>query len=83
MLDEDSDISPCMSLDSETDQKRHKMEKNLDANNLIHSEPCYKTVKNLQLQDITFIDVVLISSPMGMLGLPFLTRTKGFSAKVK
>ncbi|XP_057512535.1 uncharacterized protein LOC130794608 isoform X2 [Actinidia eriantha] len=82
VLDEDSDISPCMSLDSEMDQKRHKMEKNLDANNLIHSEPCYKTVKNLQLQDITFIDVVLISSPMGMLGLPFLTRTKGFSAKL-
>ncbi|KAL6957383.1 non-specific serine,threonine protein kinase [Sarracenia purpurea var. burkii] len=82
MIDEDSDCSPHTSLDSEYCQKRQKMEKPLDANNLICLEPCYKTVKNLHLWDITFIDVVLISSPMGMLGLPFLTRTKGFSAKI-
>lgn len=82
VLDEDSDCSPCMSLDSENGRKRQKMDKTLDANDLICSEPCYKTVTNLRLWDLSFIDVVLISTPMGMLGLPFLTRTKGFSAKV-
>lgn len=74
VLDEDSD--------SENGQKRQTMEKALDASNLIRSEPCYKTVTNLHLWDVSFIDVVLISTPMGMLGLPFLTRAKGFSAKI-
>ncbi|XP_058225950.1 uncharacterized protein LOC131334745 isoform X3 [Rhododendron vialii] len=58
------------------------MDKTLDSDDLICSEPCYKTVTNLHLWDLSFIDVVLISTPMGMLGLPFLTRTKGFSAKI-
>lgn len=44
--------------------------------------PRYRTVKNLLLWNVSFIDVVLISSPIGMLGLPFLTRDKEFSAKV-
>ena len=84
MLDEDYNCSAHISLDSESGgQKRQRVEKPLNASNLVHSEPYYKTVKNLHLWDITFIDVVLISSPMGMLGLPFLTSTKGFSAKVK
>ncbi|XP_057780582.1 uncharacterized protein LOC130999093 isoform X2 [Salvia miltiorrhiza] len=51
-------------------------------NSLIYAEPRYRTVKNLLSWNISFIDVVLISSPMGMLGLPFLTRNTGFSAKV-
>ncbi|KAH6786448.1 hypothetical protein C2S52_006000 [Perilla frutescens var. hirtella] len=51
-------------------------------NGLIYAEPRYRTVKNLLLWNVSFIDVVLISSPMGMLGLPFLTRNKDFSAKV-
>lgn len=63
-------------------RKKQKMEKALDANDLVHAEPWYKTVKSLHLWDASFIDVVLISSPMGMLGLPYLTRTKDFSAKV-
>ena len=63
-------------------RKKQKIEKTLDANDLVHAEPWYKTVKNLHLWDASFIDVVLISSPVGMLGLPFLTRTKDFSAKV-
>uniref|UniRef100_A0A5B7BS94 Beta-Casp domain-containing protein n=1 Tax=Davidia involucrata TaxID=16924 RepID=A0A5B7BS94_DAVIN len=81
--EETSDCSAHKSLDSESvDNKRQKIEKPLNANNLIHAEPCYKTVKNLHLWNASFIDIVLISSPMGMLGLPFLTRAKGFSAKI-
>lgn len=62
--------------------KRHKIEKLLDAKSLLFAEPWYKTVNNLHLWNSSFIDVVLISSPMGILGLPFLTRMKGFSAKI-
>ncbi|KAL6563575.1 hypothetical protein OROGR_002534 [Orobanche gracilis] len=62
--------------------KRSKIEKSLDENSLISGVPRYKTVKNLLLWDVSFIDVVLISSPMGMLGLPYLTRNRDFSAKV-
>ncbi|KAI4382962.1 hypothetical protein MLD38_008850 [Melastoma candidum] len=54
----------------------------VDATGLIRAEPWYKTVATLHLWDVSSIDVVLISSPMGMLGLPFLTRADGFSAKV-
>ncbi|KAA8519166.1 hypothetical protein F0562_013422 [Nyssa sinensis] len=84
MLDEEtSDFSVHKSLDSESvDRKRQKIEKPLSAKNLINAEPFYKTVQNLHLWNVSFIDIVLISSPMGMLGLPFLTRAKGFSAKV-
>ncbi|XP_073045383.1 uncharacterized protein [Primulina eburnea] len=56
--------------------------KPLDKNSLIQAEPYYKFVKDLLLWDISFVDVVLISSPMGMMGLPFLTRNRQFSAKV-
>lgn len=63
-------------------RKKQKIEKTLDANDLVCAEPWYKTVKSLHLWDASFIDVILISSPMGMLGLPFLTRTKDFSAKI-
>ncbi|TKY49683.1 Integrator complex subunit 9 [Spatholobus suberectus] len=62
--------------------KRQKIEKLLDAKSLLFAEPWYKTVNNLHLWNASFIDVVLISSPMGVLGLPFLTRMKGFSAKI-
>lgn len=64
------------------DQKRKKVEQPLDANSLIHAEPWYKTVSNLRLWNVSFIDIVLISSPYSMLGLPFLARDNGFSAKV-
>lgn len=57
-------------------------EEPLKAQNIIYSEPYYKTVKGLHTWDFTSIDVVLISSPMGMIGLPFLTRTADFSAKI-
>lgn len=62
--------------------KRQKIENLLDAKSLLFAEPWYKTVNNLHLWNASFIDVVLISSPVGIMGLPFLTRTKGFSAKV-
>ncbi|RDX72424.1 Integrator complex subunit 9, partial [Mucuna pruriens] len=62
--------------------KRQKIEKLLDAESLLFTEPWYKTVNTLHLWNTSFIDVVLISSPMGILGLPFLTRMKGFSAKI-
>lgn len=63
-------------------QSEQTTKKLLDRTNLIPAEPYYKTVEGLNLWDVSLIDVVLISSPMGMLGLPFLTRTKGFSAKL-
>uniref|UniRef100_A0A803Q477 Beta-Casp domain-containing protein n=1 Tax=Cannabis sativa TaxID=3483 RepID=A0A803Q477_CANSA len=66
----------------ESDKHRTLETTTLNARNLVYAEPCYKTVKNLHLWNASFIDVVLISSPMGMLGLPYLTRMKGFSAKI-
>ncbi|OVA07305.1 Beta-Casp domain [Macleaya cordata] len=78
-----SDISMEDSCISDSNEpKRRKIEKTLQASDLIHAEPWYKTVTNLSLWDISFIDFVLISSPMGMLGLPFLTRNNKFSAKI-
>ncbi|KAL1338780.1 hypothetical protein HN51_033372 [Arachis hypogaea] len=62
--------------------KRQKIENQPDNKTLIFAEPWYKTVMNLHLWNPSFIDVVLISSPMGILGLPFLTQMKGFSAKI-
>ncbi|XP_020592966.1 integrator complex subunit 9 homolog [Phalaenopsis equestris] len=54
----------------------------LDLSGFISAEPWYKTAKNLHLWDVSLIDVVLISSPAGMLGMPFLTRNPRFSAKI-
>ncbi|XP_022938642.1 uncharacterized protein LOC111444811 isoform X4 [Cucurbita moschata] len=59
-----------------------KIEKPLDVGSLIKAEPWYKIINNLRLWNPSFTDIVLISSPMGMLGLPFLTREKDFSAKI-
>ncbi|XP_073123404.1 uncharacterized protein [Henckelia pumila] len=56
--------------------------KPLDSSSFIQAEPFYKFVKDLLLWEISFVDIVLISSPMGMMGLPFLTRNRHFSAKV-
>lgn len=56
-----------------------------DANTeLINAVPWYKTVTNFPISDLeaSLIDVVVVSTPSGMLGLPFLARTKNFSAKV-
>ena len=78
-----SDFQDSSSSSSESvARKRQKINKPLDVNDLIYAVPWYKTVSNLHLWNVSFIDIVLISSPMGMLGLPFLTRMKGFSAKV-
>ncbi|WJX88274.1 non-specific serine/threonine protein kinase [Trifolium repens] len=63
-------------------EKRQKIENLLEAKSLIFAEPWYKTVNNLHLWNASLIDVILISSPMGIMGLPFLTRRKGFSAKI-
>ncbi|KAL0375524.1 UNVERIFIED_CONTAM: hypothetical protein Scaly_0670000 [Sesamum calycinum] len=46
------------------EDKRRKIDKPLDANSLIGAEPHYRTVKNLLLWNVSFIDVVLISTPM-------------------
>ncbi|KAL3729063.1 hypothetical protein ACJRO7_033634 [Eucalyptus globulus] len=62
-------------------EEREDTENPMNAKALICSEPWYKTVASLHLWNLSFIDVVLISSPTRMLGLPFLTRAKGFSAK--
>ncbi|XP_022134134.1 integrator complex subunit 9 homolog isoform X2 [Momordica charantia] len=69
------------SLNSENVSEK-EIEKPLDASSLIKAEPWYKIVKNLHMWNPSFTDIILISSPMGMLGLPFLTRQKGFSAKI-
>nr|XP_028960961.1 integrator complex subunit 9 isoform X2 [Malus domestica] len=74
--------SDLLDLEEPLFRKRQKVEKSLDADDLICAVPWYKTVKNLHLWNASFIDAVLISSPMGMLGLPFITRMKGFSAKI-
>lgn len=54
--------------------KRHNIGSPVDAEALIQAEPWYKTVKSLHLWDPSSFDIVLISSTMGMLGLPFLTQ---------
>ena len=41
-----------------------------------------ETVTSWILWNVPFIDVVLISSPMSMSGLPFLSRVNGFRAKI-
>jgi len=81
-------FSPVPTLDAlsfeetKNDEKRQKIEDLLDAKSLVFAEPWYKTVNKLHLWNASLIDVILISSPMGIMGLPFLTRQKGFSAKV-
>ncbi|CAI0442165.1 unnamed protein product [Linum tenue] len=80
---ESSHISARDCYDKEQEiRKRQKFGTPLHGEDLIHDELWYKTVKNLHLWDPSSIDVVLISSVMGMLGLPFLTRAEGFSAKI-
>ncbi|GAU39313.1 hypothetical protein TSUD_119190 [Trifolium subterraneum] len=68
--------------ESNNNEKRQKIEDLLDVKSLIFAEPWYKTVNNLHLWNASLIDVILISSPMGIMGLPFLTRRKGFSAMI-
>ncbi|KAJ4956533.1 hypothetical protein NE237_013316 [Protea cynaroides] len=70
------------SVSNSGDQKRRRVNEALEADNLIKAVPWYKTVNTMHLLDTSFIDVILISSPMGILGLPFLTRNKNFSAKI-
>lgn len=80
------EASACACWDSsnaETSKSyRQKTEKPLEGSSLIHAVPWYKAVKSLKLWDASSIDVILISSPTGMLGLPFLTRVKGFTAQI-
>ncbi|XP_024984534.1 integrator complex subunit 9 isoform X3 [Cynara cardunculus var. scolymus] len=82
-LYEETSAGPSFtSLDTPLVGPMQETKKLLDRTNLIPAEPYYKTVESLHLWNVSLIDVVLISSPMGMLGLPFLTRTEGFSAKI-
>ncbi|KAI3740509.1 hypothetical protein L2E82_30969 [Cichorium intybus] len=75
-------FSPISTILHEQTFDSSSSKKILDNYNLIPFEPYYKTIERGHLWNVSLIDVVLISSPMGMLGLPFLTRTKGFSAKI-
>ncbi|KAG1371128.1 integrator complex subunit 9 [Cocos nucifera] len=52
------------------------------ASGLIKAQPWYKTVAALHLWDPSLIGAVLVSSPAGMIGLPFLTRSPNFSGKI-
>ncbi|ANM63628.1 unnamed protein product [Arabidopsis thaliana] len=71
------------SLDAQNPiQKKQKLERQLTCADLVCEEPWYKTVKALHLWEASFIDIVLISNPMGLLGLPFLTQNPGFFAKI-
>uniref|UniRef100_A0A1D1XDH8 Integrator complex subunit 9 n=1 Tax=Anthurium amnicola TaxID=1678845 RepID=A0A1D1XDH8_9ARAE len=66
-----------------TEEKEEEgMEVPLSKSDLINALPWYKTVGSLHLWDVSLIDVVVVSSPMGMLGLPFLTQNNNFSAKI-
>ncbi|KAM3247470.1 integrator complex subunit 9 isoform X1 [Capsicum annuum] len=67
---------------SNSESVRQEVAESFDSKSLIQAEPWYKTVKSLQLWSVHSLDVVLISSPTGMLGLPFLTRNKDFRAKI-
>ncbi|XP_010938580.1 uncharacterized protein [Elaeis guineensis] len=49
---------------------------------LIKAQPWYKTVAALHLWEPSLIGAVLVSTPAGMLGLPFLTRSPKFSGKI-
>ncbi|KAI3740443.1 hypothetical protein L2E82_30872 [Cichorium intybus] len=75
-------FSPISTILHEHTFDSSSFKKILDSYNLIPLEPYYKTIERGHLWNVSLIDVVLISSPMGMLGLPFLTCTKGFSAKI-
>ncbi|KAL6010024.1 hypothetical protein ACLOJK_000455 [Asimina triloba] len=70
------------SSEDHAQRKRRKVGNSLEAADLICAAPWYRTAKYLHFWDVSMIDVVLISSPMGMLGLPFLTRDCRFSAKI-
>lgn len=73
--------TPEVETDSdEEEEEREEVSPSVDG--LINSVPWYKTVGSLGLWDVSLIDVVVISSPMGILGLPILTRNSNFSAKV-
>lgn len=63
-----------------SDKKRQKVDKSLDASDLIYSEPYYKTVNDLHLWNAMFIDIVMISSYIiwGCLVCRFLLRKKDF-----
>lgn len=74
--------NPELPSPDSVDQKRQKHERPIDSSELIRAQPWFKTVTSLHLWNVPFIDVVLISSPMGMLGLPFLSRVNGFRAKI-
>lgn len=64
-------------------QKKQKLEeRQMTPDDLVCAEPWYKTVKTLHLWEVSLIDIVLISNPMGLLGLPFLTQNPRFCAKI-
>jgi integrator complex subunit 9 len=48
---------------------------------LIEGEPWYKTAE-LGLVEVALLDAVVVSNPLGLLGLPFLTKNPDFSGKV-
>ena len=60
----------------------HIYTKTVHGHSFLEEEPWYMT-SEFSLVDVSCIDVVLISNPQGMLGLPFLTGMKGFSGKVR
>ncbi|XP_038988747.1 integrator complex subunit 9 homolog isoform X3 [Phoenix dactylifera] len=53
-----------------------------NASGLIKAQPWYKTVAALHLWDPSLIGAILVSTPAGMLGLPFLARNPKFSGKI-
>ncbi|CAA6662092.1 unnamed protein product [Spirodela intermedia] len=72
----------CILLECPDEEEEEGKEASLSVDGLINSVPWYKTVGSLGLWDVSLIDVVVISSPMGILGLPILTRNSNFSAKI-
>ncbi|CAA7058728.1 unnamed protein product [Microthlaspi erraticum] len=80
---EASEYPPDVPLDAQNPiQKKQKLARQMTPDDLVCAEPWYKTVKALHLWDVSLIDIVLISNPMGLLGLPFLTQNPRFCAKI-
>ncbi|KAK1319874.1 hypothetical protein QJS10_CPB04g00376 [Acorus calamus] len=79
------DLSPLAAfspIPSVAHELRRRTDPPRESDGLIRAVPRYRTVKHLSAYDVSLFDAVLVSSPAGMLGLPFLARHPKFSARI-
>ncbi|KAK1284517.1 hypothetical protein QJS10_CPB21g00487 [Acorus calamus] len=79
------DLSPLAAfspIPSVAHELRRRTDPPRESDGLIRAVPRYRTVKHLSAYDVSLFDAVLISSPAGMLGLPYLARHPKFSARI-